>query len=408
MQTDRESRRQSRNCSINEYVMKNGKKLRRGLTTGTCAAAAASAAAWDLLTGEVRKEVMLKLPDGQSVLLPVRKLQCAFGAEYAVTKDSGDDPDVTNGTEIRARAEFCYDAPENSFREEEFPGVCLQAGEGVGIVTKRGLEQNVGMPAINRIPRKMILSAACEALENSDREEEICITVSVPEGRKLARRTFNPMLGVEGGISILGTTGIIEPMSEKAIVDTIALQIRQKKEEGRTVLVLVPGNYGKRYAEQDLGLSSSAVVPCSNYIGESLDLAVASGFKKILLIGNLGKLIKVAAGIMNTHSRVSDARWEIMAAYAGIHGADASILRQIRECATTDAMLELLTEWKIRETVMEDLIRSLGQQLTRRTGDHAVCGSVVFSEQYGCLGQTAEAGKILDEMQKEQRREQEW
>ena len=330
MQTDRESRRQLRNCSMNEYVVKNGKKLRRGLTTGTCAAAAASAAAWDLLTGEVRKEVMLKLPDGQSVLLPVRKLQCAFGAEYAVTKDSGDDPDVTNGTEIRARAEFCYDAPENSFREEEFPGVCLQAGEGVGIVTKRGLEQNVGMPAINRIPRKMILSAACEALENSDREEEICITVSVPEGRKLARRTFNPMLGVEGGISILGTTGIIEPMSEKAIVDTIALQIRQKKEEGRTVLVLVPGNYGKRYAEQDLGLSSSAVVPCSNYIGESLDLAVASGFKKILLIGNLGKLIKVAAGIMNTHSRVSDARWEIMAAYAGIHGADASILRQIR------------------------------------------------------------------------------
>ena len=407
MQTDRESRRQLRNCSMNEYVMKNGKKLRRGLTTGTCAAAAASAAAWDLLTGEVRKEVMLKLPDGQSVLLPVRKLQCAFGAEYAVTKDSGDDPDVTNGTEIRARAEFCHDAPENSFREKEFPGVCLQAGEGVGIVTKRGLEQNVGMPAINRIPRKMILSAACEALENSDREEEICITVSVPEGRNLARRTFNPMLGVEGGISILGTTGIIEPMSEKAIVDTIALQIRQRKEEGRTVLVLVPGNYGKRYAEHDLGLSSSAVVPCSNYIGESLDLAVASGFKKILLIGNLGKLIKVAAGIMNTHSRISDARWEIMAAHAGLQGADASMLRQIRECTTTDAMLELLTEWKLREKVMESLFRAIGQHVSKRTGDGVLCGAVIFSEQYGCLGQTPEAGDILGRQEK-QRRGQEW
>ena len=239
---------------MNEYVLKNGKKLRRGLTTGTCAAAAASAAAWDLLTGEERKEITLKLPDGQNVSLPVRKLPCAFGAEYAVTKDSGDDPDVTNGTEIRARAEFRQDNPENSFREEEYPGVHLLGGEGVGTVTKKGLEQEVGMSAINRVPRKMILSAAWEALQNSDREEEICITVSVPNGEDLARRTFNPMLGVEGGISILGTTGIIEPMSEKAIVDTIALQIRQKKEENQPLLVLVPGNYGRRYATQNLGL----------------------------------------------------------------------------------------------------------------------------------------------------------
>ena len=392
---------------MNEYVLKNGKKLRRGLTTGTCAAAAASAAAWDLLTGEERKEITLKLPDGQNVSLPVQKLPCAFGAEYAVTKDSGDDPDVTNGTEIRARAEFRQDNPENSFREEEYPGVHLLGGEGVGTVTKKGLEQEVGMSAINRVPRKMILSAAWEALQNSDREEEICITVSVPDGEALARRTFNPMLGVEGGISILGTTGIIEPMSEKAIVDTIALQIRQKKEEGQPLLVLVPGNYGRRYATQELGLPVSAVVLCSNYVGESLDLAVASGFERILLVGNLGKLIKVAAGIMNTHSRISDARWEIMAAHAGLQGADASMLRQIRECTTTDAMLELLTEWKLREKVMESLFRAIGQHVSKRTGDGVLCGAVIFSEQYGCLGQTPEAGDILGR-QKEQRRGQEW
>ena len=392
---------------MNEFVLKNGKKLRCGLTTGTCAAAAASAAAWDLLTGEERKEITLKLPDGQNVSLPVRKLPCAFGAEYAVTKDSGDDPDVTNGTEIRARAEFRQDNPENSFREEEYPGVHLLGGEGVGTVTKKGLEQEVGMSAINRVPRKMILSAAWEALQNSDREEEICITVSVPNGEDLARRTFNPMLGVEGGISILGTTGIIEPMSEKAIVDTIALQIRQKKEENQPLLVLVPGNYGRRYATQNLGLPVSAVVPCSNYVGESLDLAVAAGFERILLVGNLGKLIKVAAGIMNTHSRISDARWEIMAAHAGLQGADASMLRQIRECTTTDAMLELLTEWKLREKVMESLFRSIGQHVSKRTGDGVLCGAVIFSEQYGCLGQTPEAGDILGR-QKEQRRGQEW
>ena len=392
---------------MDEYVLKNGKKLRRGLTTGTCAAAAASAAAWDLLTGGERKEVTLKLPDGQNVSLPVRKLPCAFGTEYAVTKDSGDDPDVTNGTEIRARAEFRQDNPENGFREEEYPGVLLLGGEGVGTVTKKGLEQKVGMPAINRIPRRMILSAVWEALQNSDREEEICITVSVPDGEALARRTFNPMLGVEGGISILGTTGIIEPMSEKAIVDTIALQIRQKKEEGQPLLVLVPGNYGRRYATQELGLPVSAVVLCSNYVGESLDLAVASGFERILLVGNLGKLIKVAAGIMNTHSRISDARWEIMAAHAGLQGADASMLRQIRECTTTDAMLELLTEWKLREKVMESLFRAIGQHVSKRTGDGVLCGAVIFSEQYGCLGQTPEAGDILGR-QKEQRRGQEW
>ena len=392
---------------MNEYVLKNGKKLRCGLTTGTCAAAAASAAAWDLLTGEERKEITLKLPDGQNVSLPVRKLPCAFGTEYAVTKDSGDDPDVTNGTEIRARAEFRQDNPENGFREEEYPGVLLLGGEGVGTVTKKGLEQKVGMPAINRIPRRMILSAVWEALQNSDREAEICITVSVPSGEDLARRTFNPMLGVEGGISILGTTGIIEPMSEKAIVDTIALQIRQKKEEDQPLLVLVPGNFGRRYATQNLGLPVSAVVPCSNYVGESLDLAVAAGFKKILLVGNLGKLIKVAAGIMNTHSRISDARWEIMAAHAGLQGADASMLRQIRECTTTDAMLELLTEWKLREKVMESLFRAIGQHVSKRTGDGVLCGAVIFSEQYGCLGQTPEAGDILGRQEK-QRRGQEW
>ena len=392
---------------MNEYVLKNGKKLRCGLTTGTCAAAAASAAAWDLLTGEERKEITLKLPDGQNVSLPVRKLPCAFGAEYAVTKDSGDDPDVTNGTEIRARAEFRQDNPENSFREEEYPGVHLLGGEGVGTVTKKGLEQEVGMSAINRVPRKMILSAAWEALQNSDREEEICITVSVPNGEDLARRTFNPMLGVEGGISILGTTGIIEPMSETAIVDTIALQIRPQKEENQPLLVLVPGNFGRRYATQNLGLPVSAVVPCSNYVGESLDLAVAAGFERILLVGNLGKLIKVAAGIMNTHSRISDARWEIMAAHAGLQGADASMLRQIRECTTTDAMLELLTEWNLREKVMESLFRSIGQHVSKRTGDGVLCGAVIFSEQYGCLGQTPEAGDILGR-QKEQRRGQEW
>ena len=384
---------------MNEYVLKNGKKLRCGLTTGTCAAAAASAAAWDLLTGEERKEITLKLPDGQNVSLPVRKLPCAFGAEYAVTKDSGDDPDVTNGTEIRVRAEFRQDNPENSFQEEEYPGVRLLGGEGVGTVTKKGLEQEVGMPAINRVPRRMILSAVWEALQNSDREEEICITVSVPSGEDLARRTFNPMLGVEGGISILGTTGIIEPMSEKAI--------RQKKEEDQPLLVLVPGNYGRRYATQNLGLPVSAVVPCSNYVGESLDLAVAAGFKKILLVGNLGKLIKVAAGIMNTHSRISDARWEIMAAHAGLQGADASMLRQIRECTTTDAMLELLTEWKLREKVMESLFRAIGQHVSKRTGDGVLCGAVIFSEQYGCLGQTPEAGDILGRQEK-QRRGQEW
>ena len=392
---------------MNEFVLKNGKKLRCGLTTGTCAAAAASAAAWDLLTGEERKEITLKLPDGQNVSLPVRKLPCAFGTEYAVTKDSGDDPDVTNGTEIRARAEFRQDNPENGFREEEYPGVLLLGGEGVGTVTKKGLEQEVGMPAINRVPRRMILSAVWEALQNSDREEEICITVSVPNGEALARRTFNPMLGVEGGISILGTTGIIEPMSEKAIVDTIALQIRQKKEEDQPLLVLVPGNFGRRYATQNLGLPVSAVVPCSNYVGESLDLAVAAGFERILLVGNLGKLIKVAAGIMNTHSRISDARWEIMAAHAGLQGADASMLRQIRECATTDAMLELLTEWKLREKVMESLFRAIGQHVSKRTGDGVLCGAVIFSEQYGCLGQTPEAGDILGRQEK-QRRGQEW
>lgn len=380
---------------MNEYVLKNGKKLRRGLTTGTCAAAAATAAVWDLLTEQVREEIGLKLPDGQNVTLPVRKLQCAFGTEYGVIKDSGDDPDVTNGTEIRARAEIVSERPSDSFLMEELPGVYLRGGEGIGTVTKKGLEQEIGMPAINKVPRQMILSAAYEVRDLCDRNEEICITVSVPEGRELAKRTFNPKLGVEGGISILGTTGIIEPMSEKAVMDTIALQIRQKKEEGRYLLVLVPGNYGKRYAREDLGLPEDIVIQCSNFIGDSLDQAVQSGFEKILLVGNLGKLIKVAGGIMNTHSRISDGRWEIMAAHAALCGADAGQIRGIRDCATTDAMLDLLDRWKMKERVMASVTDAVRQQLVRRTGDSVPCGAVIFSEQYGCLGRTQEAEEIL-------------
>lgn len=380
---------------MERYIIKNGKKLRCGLTTGTCAAAAAAAAARDLCTGQSIGEISVNLPDGQTVILPVRKVQCASGREYAVIKDGGDDPDVTSGTEIRARVEICAEPPSASFQSEDYPGIALTGGDGIGIVTKKGLEQDLGMPAINPVPRKMILAAVCEERDGTDSSEPLCVTISAPEGEKLARKTFNPVLGVAGGISILGTSGRVEPMSERAIVDTIELQIRQKAAEGHRALVLVPGNYGKRYAVEDLGLPEAAVIQCSNYVGETLERCLLNDIRDILLVGNLGKLVKLAAGIMNTHSRWSDARWEVLAAHAGIHGATAEQMKTLKGSATTEAMLDEMEQWGIRNEVMADVSGEIERHVMRRCGEDMYFGAVIFSEKYRELARTENADILI-------------
>ena len=362
------------------YVRNGQKNLRCGYTTGTCAALAASGAARLLLTGQAPPTLRLRTPKGRTVETAPRFCVLENGAaRCGVEKDAGDDPDVTNGCLVVAEV------------RKTDGGIAIDGGAGVGRVTKPGLEQPIGAAAINRVPRRMIAEAAERERAAANYQGGLSVTVSVPDGERLARKTMNPALGIVGGISILGTSGIVEPMSEKAITDAIAVEIRQAAASG-TRLVLTPGNYGLEFLRQSGIASGVPVVRCSNYVGDALD-AAAEGFQSVLLVGHIGKLVKLAGGIMNTHSKQADCRNELFCAHAAICGADAPLCRALMDAATTDECISLLDAAGLRRAVMESLLAAIQRRLERRV-DYAV-GAALFSNQYGFLGQTDAAERIL-------------
>lgn len=374
---------------FSHYVRSGQKLLRCGYTTGTCAALAAAGAVRLLLTGEASEVVSLVTPKGLEVSVPLAEAVVLDGgrsARCAVVKDSGDDPDVTNGLSICA-----------TVWKLGTPGIRIDGGEGVGRVTKPGLDQPVGAAAINRVPRQMIgeqVDAVCELLGYDGGIE---VVISVPGGAGTAARTFNPMLGIEGGLSILGTSGIVEPMSEQAIVDTIAVQQRQAAAAGARGIILTPGNYGEQFL-QEAGLDRKGfpVVKCSNFIGEALDIAASEGFAQVLLVGHVGKLVKLAGGIMNTHSRYAGCRMELFCAHGAVCGADGILCRQLMEAATTDACIALLDGAGLREAVLGSLLDAIQHHLERRAAGAYGIGAVMFSNEYGLLGLTKQAKEMME------------
>ena len=372
----------------NSEVWVEQKKMRTGYTTGSCAAAAAKAAVCMLLSGEVLQQVRLMTPKGVELDLEVEQIQRRqHGVRCAVRKDSGDDPDVTNGIYVYAEV-----------RKEPEPGIYLDGGEGIGRITKKGLEQPVGAAAINRVPRQMILEAVKEQSIRYGYQGGLSVIISAPEGKKLAAKTFNPRLGIENGISILGTSGIVEPMSEKALTDTIFLEMKMLKENGIDRCCVVPGNYGRDFLAEQLGVDTDQAVKCSNYIGETIDAAVNLEMRSLLLIGHIGKLIKVAAGVMNTHSRQADCRMEVLAAYAAAEGASAECVQAILSCITTTEALELLKEKGILSGVMERVMERIDFHLRHRAGGSLQVEAIVFSTEDGILGKTKRAEALLKEI----------
>ena len=363
--------------------------LRCGYTTGTCAALAAAGAARLLLSGNAPETVSLMTPKGLEVTVPLREtllLEDGQAARCAVIKDGGDDYDITNGMSVQA-----------TVRKSATVGIRIDGGEGVGRVTKPGLDQSVGAAAINRVPRRMIeqqVQAVCDELGYDGGLE---VVISVPGGAEAAKRTFNPMLGVTGGISILGTSGIVEPMSEQAIVDTIAVEQRQAAATGAKGLILTPGNYGEDFLrENGLDQKGFPVVKCSNFVGEAIDIAVTHHFEQVLLVGHVGKLVKLAGGIMNTHSRYADCRTELFCAHAALCGAGTELCRDLMEAATTDACIALLDGAGLRGAVMERLLNAIQHHLDRRAAGARVIGAVLFSNEYGLLGETEQAKEIMN------------
>lgn len=378
--------------AFEHYIYAGGRKLRCGFTTGTCAALAAAGAARRLLTGRWPETVSLVTPKGLRVEVPLERREAAPGrAACAVRKDGGDDIDQTSGALIAVSVALAA-----------APGIAIDGGSGVGRVTKPGLDQPVGAAAINRVPRRMIREAVEAVCRLAEYDGGLSVTVSVPGGEEIAQRTFNPGLGVVGGISILGTSGIVEPMSMQAMADTVALELRQAAAQGSRRVILTPGNYGMEYLRAEgLDRLGVPVVKCSNFIGDALDGAAAQGFESVLLVGHGGKLVKLAGGIMNTHSRCADCRTELFCAYAAACGAGQAVCRALLEAPTADACIAILEQNGLREAVLSGLTAAIGRHLRRRAAGAYQIGAIWFSREYGELGRTPEAEEIVRQWKKD-------
>ena len=375
--------------------------MRQGFTTGSCAAAAAAAAAQMLLTGKIVQEAAIRTPKGPIFRAQILNQEIRRGegsrapvsCRCAVRKDGGDDPDITTGTLIEA---------EVSWSEE--PGITIDGGIGIGRVTKPGLDQPVGAAAINHVPREMIAGNVRRVWDAWKKERAAAtaaglrILISAPEGEALAERTFNPKLGIVGGISILGTTGIVEPMSDRAVVETIRAQLSVLKAEGRRYAVMAPGNYGLAFLTQQYGLQEEKVVLISNYAAEAVQLAAEAGFEGILLAGHIGKLVKIAGGARNTHSMYGDRRmevlWEIARDLCREEDRDA-LQRELADCVMTDAALQVLDRYGVKEKAAQEMAGRICHYLGEWSGGRLRTETIVFSNRDRELVRTQGALELL-------------
>lgn len=367
-----------------QYIYRGGQKLRCGYTTGSCAAAASGAAAEMLISGEKSEFSEIMTPKGIPLKAKVLDAHISSGsAVCAVKKDSGDDPDITNGILVYAKVSRIPN------------GIEIVGGEGIGKVTKAGLDQPIGEFAINSVPRKMIAAAVNKAAEKYDYHGGFRIEISVPNGGEIAKKTYNPRMGIEGGISIIGTSGIVEPMSNSALVDTIRLEERMRKAEGHNALLLTLGNYSENFIQKSMSFALEKSVKCSNFIGDAIDSALEYGFQNILIIGHIGKLVKLGAGIMNTHSAQADGRMDVLVTCGVLAGAENAVLRNIPECATVDAALDILKEHGYMEKTLDILAKRAEYYLDAKVKNAVDIGAVMFSDKHGITVRTSRADKLI-------------
>lgn len=379
---------------MEEYVYIDGKKYRRGYTTGSCAAAASKAATHMLLTKNKIEIINIDTPKGIPLSLKVHNVSiCSSYAECSIEKDGGDDIDATHTMHIYAKAEF--------IDRVEAEDIVVGGGIGVGVVTKKGLSVEVGKAAINPVPMRMIHTEVRKVIGDDLRSivgegKSLKITIFAPEGVEIAKKTFNPRLGIVGGISILGTTGIVEPMSEDGWKKSLSIELQMKKEQGLDKIILVPGNHGEQFIKEKLGIDMKYVVRTSNFIGYMLKEAQRMGYKKILMAGHIGKYIKISAGIFNTHSKVADARSEILVSNLAMMKAPYEFLEQINECVTAEGAVELIdkSEYKdIYNTISNKCKSKIDQYLLDEEIDVEV---MMFKMDKTLLGKSDDADSLVE------------
>jgi cobalt-precorrin-5B (C1)-methyltransferase len=349
--------------------------LKTGYTTGACAAAAAKAATLALSTSPVNS-VKIRSPSGKEIEIPIKTCEViAPGtARASVVKDAGDDEkyDITHGIDILATVTF-----------HRGTGIVVKCGEGVGMVTKPGLPVKVGEPAINPVPKRMIIESVREALPPNISAE---IVISVPDGAKVANRTYNPKLGITGGISILGTTGIVIPRSRSAYIASLVSQVDVAVAQGHKRLVLVPGNIGESIAKQLLETPADTIIETGDFMGYMIKKAVEKGVKEILILGHPGKLVKLAAGIFNTNYRMGDGRKEVVAAYAAMAGAPKDVIETIMKANTTDEMVQTLENLKLSDVTFNLIANAVKDRVTEKINGEAKVSVAMVSLDGRILG----------------------
>lgn len=360
--------------------------MRYGFTTGSCAAAASKAAAYMLLSGNPKEEITILTPKGITFTAKILDIDRKENSvSCAVQKDGGDDPDITTGALIYATVSL---AKADAAKADGQAQIIIDGGAGVGRVTKPGLDQPIGNAAINHVPREMITNEVLEVCRLFDYRERLSVLISVPDGEALAAQTFNPRLGIVGGISILGTSGIVEPMSNQAILDTIRVELRQRRSLGFDYVAVAPGNYGLDYMKNTYGYDLDRSVKCSNFIGATIDMAVELGFQRMLLTGHIGKLVKLSGGIMNTHSSEGDCRMELLTAFAAKFGADSKTLGALMECVTTEEAVRILKECGLQQTVMDYTMERICYYLQKRAKQKLEIDCIMYANEFGELAKS--------------------
>lgn len=375
--------------------------MRYGFTTGSCAAAAAAAACYMLLTGRKKEEMTILTPKGISYTAKLVDISInESSAACAIVKDGGDDPDITTGAHIVAEAAFLQKESPQKDKTDAVQQIIIRGGKGVGRVTKPGLDQPVGEAAINHVPREMIEKEVRRICALCDYNGKLQVTISVPEGEEIAQKTFNPRLGITGGISILGTSGIVEPMSSQALLDTIQVELRQKKAMGQQMIAVTPGNYGLDFMKEAFAYDLDKSVKCSNFIGNTIDMAAETGFCGMLLTGHIGKLVKVSGGIMNTHSKEGDCRMELLAAAALKSGGSKTQALEILEAVTTEEGIRILQEGGNLQKTMQILMEKIMFYLQKRAAGRLQIECMMYANGYGLLAESSGAEAMLEALMK--------
>ena len=367
------------------------KQLKGGYTTGACLAAGAKAGAMIMQGEDPGDRVDIVALDGTPLQIPIASVELlAHGVKVEIIKDAGDDPDITNGTSVFITFSFLAQEQLQPVYGQSilYKQILFEAGQGIGHATKPGLSLAVGEPAINPGPRQLVYNSIKDIIG----DKACLVRVDIPAGKELATKTLNPVLGIEGGISVIGTTGVLRPMSEEAFKNSLVPQIEVAKAAGFTTQIFVPGKIGERIATS-WGLPTEAMVQTSNFIGFMLEAGADHGLERILLFGHIGKLAKVAAGVFHTHNRVGDARLEVLAAYSAAQGMPAEGVQRILQAVTTEEALPVIEEYGL-QSVYQVIAARASYRAERLLFNRLQVGTVLVTLQGKLLGMDEKAKEI--------------